>query len=264
MSKKVWFIRHGESTANAGGRTLNHEIIPLSKIGEEQALQMASEFNLAPNIIIVSRFKRTQQTAFPLLKKYKEDSSFDIWDSVNEFTYLAPASCINTTAAERKARRDEYWERCDPNYLDGWEAESFNMLLNRARRTIDRLKEIERDFIVVFTHGLFMQALEALLINDKEDAKSLMARFRTLSQFNNCDVLKWDENNYDFNKDEINLEKNLPTYLQYDIKQLLNGIDESSSLLDCFFSELESSINCAEVDREITGKQAAYLRKTYL
>lgn len=91
-----------------------------------------------------------------------------------------------------------------------------------------------------------------------------MARFRELPRYNNCDVLKWDNDNYDFKENEIDLEKNLPTYLQYDIKQLLKGIDEHSSLLDCFFSELESSINCAEVDREITGKQAAYLRKIYL
>ena len=264
MSKKVWFIRHCESTANAGGRTLNHETIPLSPLGKKQALEMAQQFNLAPNLIIVSRFKRTQQTALPLLQKYQEDSSFDIWDSVREFTYLAPVSCINTTADERKARRDEYWERCDADYIDGSEAESFNMLLRRARKTIQRLKEIERDFIVVFTHALFMQAVNALLTDDKEDAKSLMARFRSLPQFNNCDVLKWHENNYDFTKNEIDLEKNLPTYLQHDIKQLLKGINDHSSLLDCFFSELETSINCAEVDREITGKQAAYLRETYL
>lgn len=264
MSKKIWFIRHAESTSNVGGRTLNHEVITLTPHGQEQAENISREFNVAPNIIIVSRFKRTQQTAFPLFEKYKENSNFDIWDSVNEFTYLAPATCINTTAAERKIRRDEYWEQCDPNYVDGYEAESFNMLLKRARETIDRLKEIERDFIVVFTHALFMQAVNALLTNDEEDSKSLMARFRTLPRFNNCDILKWHENNYDFTKNEINLEKNLPTYLQHDIKKLLKGIDKHSSLLDCYFSELESSINCAEVDQEITGKQAAYLRKTYL
>ncbi len=243
---------------------MDHETIPLSPKGNAQALEMAQDFNLAPNLIITSRFTRTQQTALPLVKKYQNVSSIDVWASVNEFTYLNPTSCINTTSTERKARRDEYWQRCDPDYKDGFEAEIFNGLLRRARSTIERLKKIERDFIVVFTHALFMQVINVLLTDNKEDVRSLMARFRDLPQFDNCDILKWHDNNCDYTKDEADLEKNLPKSLQHEITQLLKGIKNNFTNLDCFFNKLETSINSAVVDRVITEKQAAYLRDKYL
>lgn len=191
MSKKVWFIRHGESIANAGAATSNHMTIPLSPLGEEQSERITREFTETPTMIIASRFSRTYLTAMPTLKRFP-DTSRDLW-RVEEFTYLCPASCINTTAAERKEMVSEYWERCDPDYIDGEGAESFNMLLARARATINRLKLIESGFIVIFAHALFMQAIEALRTSDgKEDEKSLMKRFRDLPRYDNCEILKWE------------------------------------------------------------------------
>ena len=191
MAKKIWFIRHGESTANAGGITSDHKTIPLSPLGEEQAQTISRSIPKTPTLIITSAFDRTRQTAEPTIKLFPS-TRCEIWE-VEEFTYLSPNTCINTTAADRKIRVNEYWERLDPAYIDGEGAESFNMLLARAEAVINRLKGFESGLVVIFTHALFMQAIEALRASDgKEDAKSLMRQFRDLPRYNNCEILKWE------------------------------------------------------------------------
>ncbi|GMA99150.1 histidine phosphatase family protein [Pelosinus sp. IPA-1] len=191
VGKKIWLIRHGESTANAGAITDNHKTISLSPAGQIQAEQISHSFQEAPALIITSPFTRTQQTAEPTIKRFP-NVRCEVW-SVEEFTYLSPETCRGTTAAERKERVSEYWERLDPDYVDGEGAESFSMLLSRAQTAIDRLSRLESGFIVMFTHAQFMRAMWVLSTNRGEDAKGLMNRFRELPQFNNCEIIKWKE-----------------------------------------------------------------------
>ena len=262
MNKLIWIVRHGESTANAGGITSDHKTITLSPRGQAQAQDLSLSYPEPPTLLITSPFDRTGQTAEPTIKKYPS-AKCEVWP-VEEFTYLSPSSCVNTTAAERKERRDEYWERCDPDYIDGEGAESFNMLLARAKTAIDRLSRLDEGFIVMFTHGLFMQAIWGIWTCEGESAKELMAEFKQLIQFGNCEILKWDENNYYFDINEICLEENLPKYLKHDLDALVEGRKINSSVLDCLWCEMQGSINSALVDRQITGKQANYLRRKYL
>lgn len=69
--------------------------------------------------------------------------------------------------------------------------------------------------------------------------------------------------------DKSYLECGLPEYLQ----ESLNKMKECNSKLkrgedylhwDCDFMELQSDINCAEVDGNISAEQAWYLREKYL
>lgn len=60
------------------------------------------------------------------------------------------------------------------------------------------------------------------------------------------------------------LESNLPPYLKKDIVALEEGRRNNASLLDCLYCEVQGSINAAFHDREITEKQAVFLRKKYL
>ena len=65
-----------------------------------------------------------------------------------------------------------------------------------------------------------------------------------------------------FIKDMYDIE--LPLYLENDIQQLLSGIKNNDSLLDCLLDEVYGSINCAFWDGMITKKQADHLRNKYL
>lgn len=69
----------------------------------------------------------------------------------------------------------------------------------------------------------------------------------------------------DNEKMEKMYEHALPQYLQNDLDQYKSGLKNGSSLMDCYWSELYSSINIAEInDNAITHEHAEYLRDKYL
>ncbi|WP_188399235.1 histidine phosphatase family protein [Sporomusa sp. GT1] len=187
--KRIWLIRHGESVANAGAATDNHVTIPLSETGHKQAQEISQIITCKPDIIITSPFLRTQETASYTIKRYP-DAPVAVWD-VQEFTYLAPTSCIGTTAADRRERVNTYWQRLDPDYIDGQDAESFSMLLSRARMAIERLMRLEEKYIIMFTHAQFIRAMMLLKDNQEQDEQYLMSRFRELPKYGNCEVVVW-------------------------------------------------------------------------
>lgn len=166
-SKKVWLIRHAESEANAGGRTSDPAVIPLSKRGYEQSEEIELKFSEEPDLIVTSRYIRTKHTAAPIRKRFSS-APHEEWD-IHEFTYLSPDRCINTTEADRLPMVKEYWDRCDPFYCDGDGAESFNDFINRVRKTLENIKKRDESFITVFSHGQFIAGLLWIMKNDISD-----------------------------------------------------------------------------------------------
>lgn len=63
--KTITFVRHGQSTANAGGVTMLHHAIPLSGLGELHAQALAQLLPSRPSAVWVSQYLRAQQTAQP-------------------------------------------------------------------------------------------------------------------------------------------------------------------------------------------------------
>lgn len=64
---------------------------------------------------------------------------------------------------------------------------------------------------------------------------------------------------------EQSYEYGLPGYLQHDLDAYKEGLAHSSSLMDCLWGELYSSINMAEIsDGVITPEHADYLRQKFL
>lgn len=64
---------------------------------------------------------------------------------------------------------------------------------------------------------------------------------------------------------ERSYEFGLPKYLQQDLDAFKEGLRTKSSLIDCLWSELYSSINIAEInDGAITKEHANYLRSKFL
>ena len=66
------------------------------------------------------------------------------------------------------------------------------------------------------------------------------------------------------NEDNIILEKILPTYLEKDLKNLKEGIENNVSYIDCLINELQGSINSAYIDGDISEEQCDYLYKKYI
>lgn len=153
----AWLVRHAESQANAGGRTTDPAQIELTPRGQKQAQCLASIVMHPPDLVVTSPYQRTQQTAGPLIERFPTVRQVE-WP-VQEFTYLAPQRCQNTTIQDRQPLVAEYWERSDPYYVDGAGAESFADLLQRVELLAASLKAAENEFVVVFSHGQFIRTL---------------------------------------------------------------------------------------------------------
>lgn len=159
--KSVRLIRHGESAANAGAPSQDHASIPLTDRGVEQARQVALSFTEAPDLIVTSTFTRAQATAAWTAIAYPS-VRLETWP-VQEFTYLEPARCVNTTVAQRRSWVEQYWDRANPSYIDGEGAESFAEFVCRAQDFLDRLAGHQTQSVVVFSHGQFINAVAWLV-----------------------------------------------------------------------------------------------------
>ncbi len=175
LERQHWLIRHAESVANAGAATSDPAGIPLSEVGWAQALSIATTVSQRPDLIVVSPFLRTRQTAEPTLCRFS-DVPIETWP-VQEFTYLSPDCCAGTTAAQRRRLVDVYWQHCSPEHVDGQGAESFSSMLQRVRQMRACLAAHSAAFIVVFTHGQVMQAYRLIEADPDRDDRTLMADF---------------------------------------------------------------------------------------
>ncbi|RZK44363.1 MAG: hypothetical protein EOO59_21950, partial [Hymenobacter sp.] len=63
--RRVVFIRHGQSTGNAGVPSPDLALIELTDLGWQQARAVAAGWAEAPTLLVTSPYLRTQQTAAP-------------------------------------------------------------------------------------------------------------------------------------------------------------------------------------------------------
>lgn len=155
--KDFWLIRHAESLANIGESTSTPHEIPLSENGLRQADELASVIPDRPDLVILSPYVRSRQTAEPFLENYPDVATETLL--VQEFTYLSVTRCRGTSYEHRKPWVDEYWQRADPNYCDGDQAESFAEFIGRCERFGVQICEREFELAFVFTHEQFIKGL---------------------------------------------------------------------------------------------------------
>ena len=170
MTRAV-FIRHGESTGNAG--------VPCTALATlEQRVQrdVAAGWDRLPTLIVTSPYLRTRQTAAPTIERFPA-VPVETWP-IEEFTYLQPARWNGTRSAERMPHLERYWGEADPAYCDGEGAESFAALLRRAEAALARLAALPSPSLAyVFSHGQFIQAARAIVTEPELDDQAKMRRF---------------------------------------------------------------------------------------
>lgn len=152
------FIRHGESTGNAGIPCDDLSKIILTAKGHAQAEAIATGWKEQPSLIAVSPYVRTHLTAQPTLLRFPRVPVEVL--PMEEFTYLEPSRWNGTSRTERLPSIEAYWKAADPLYCDGPGAESFSTLLRRVEKTLARFEMLQPDsLILAFSHGLLMQAV---------------------------------------------------------------------------------------------------------
>jgi probable phosphoglycerate mutase len=170
------FIRHGQSTGNAGIPCHDLALLKLTELGWQQAREVAASWTEIPSRIVTSPFLRTQQTAAPTIERFP-NVPVEVWP-VQEFTYLLPSRWNGTLSSERMPVIERYWAEADPEYCDGEGAESFGTLLQRAETALDRLEAMPEGVLVyVFSHGQFIQAVRSLVIDSDLSNHEIMRQF---------------------------------------------------------------------------------------
>ena len=66
----IYLVRHGESIANTGAKTPSAKDTHLTELGKKQAREFADKITQEPDLIVISPYVRTYQTALPLIEKF--------------------------------------------------------------------------------------------------------------------------------------------------------------------------------------------------
>jgi broad specificity phosphatase PhoE len=174
---RVIFIRHGQSTGNAGIPCHDLALLELTELGWRQSREVAESWTETPDLIVTSPYLRTQQTAAATIERFP-DVPVEVWP-IQEFTYLQPSRWNGTLSSERMPYIQRYWTEADPDFYDGEGAESFATLLDRARTTLERLETLPTESLAyVFSHGQFVQAVRSLVMDSELTDREKMRKFR--------------------------------------------------------------------------------------
>lgn len=178
---RVTFVRHGQSTSNAGEMVHDLDEICLTDLGWQQAKAVAASWTAAPSYIISSPFLRAMQTAEPTCERFAAKLTA-VWP-IQEFVYLQPSHWIGTTREQRRPTVDAYWQRADPDFVDGPGAESFANVLRRAEAALARVTALPDNATpVLFSHSQFIQAMRLTLMFPGATDAQKMASFWPFDQ----------------------------------------------------------------------------------
>jgi broad specificity phosphatase PhoE len=154
--KTITFIRHGESTANAGGITMAHDLIPLSELGERQAQALAGLLPATASKVMASTYLRAQQTATPYSKR--AEIPIELHPLLHEFSTIDPAMLVGMNGAQRKPFVDEYWREPSLTRRMGEHAETFEEFELRVAAFIPAMDALPNNTII-FGHGMWIAML---------------------------------------------------------------------------------------------------------
>lgn len=173
--KTIIFVRHGQSTANAGGITMDNNAIPLSPLGKLQAETLAVKLDVQPSMVLVSAYLRTHETATPFCQKV--GLMAQTHPLLHEFSTIDPALMAGLNGEQRSPMVDAYWEDSDPTRRMGEKAETF---LEFEKRVADfvPLMDTLPDKTVVFGHGMWMAMLVWKLLGFTSKDSVSMKSFR--------------------------------------------------------------------------------------
>lgn len=185
----VSLIKHAQSFNHSGLSTQeSYRDVRLTPRGNAQAKELAQQIKTCPNVIISSPFARALATAEPLHEKYPS-ALLEIWP-IQELTYLSPVLCRGTDRNIRRPMVDDYWQRLDPDYVHGEQAESFTQFIERLRGFHHRLQHMT-GLVIVVGHGMFLSAYLLGYRDGFEASSEWMKKFKEYEatlQMKNCEI----------------------------------------------------------------------------
>ena len=172
---RLTFVRHAQSVANAGGRTLPHATIPLSSTGQAQAAWIATQLPADAGAVHVSKFDRARETARPFCARIGVDAQ--VHRLMHEFSAIDPARIEGLTGEQRRPLTEAYWARGDRDARMGDAADTFGEFVACVDGFIDGMDTLA-DGSVLFGHGIWFGLLAWWLMGFEADTPDDMRAFR--------------------------------------------------------------------------------------
>lgn len=156
--KKFVLIRHGQSEDNAGILSRGQGKALLTNKGEQQAKCTGKQWREKPDLIVISSYIRTEQTAAPTIRRYS-DVPVKTWP-IEEFRQLSAARYDGVNTQERFAHYQAHWDQNDPDFKDGdgVGAESIREFAKRLDKLEKNLRKTDFNLAYIFCHGFFLRA----------------------------------------------------------------------------------------------------------
>lgn len=160
--KKVYFIRHGESEFNVKSLIQHHDV-DLTDEGVKQAEFVARRFESIPiDVIVASPMLRTKNTAEIINDKLKKEIVYD--ESFLERK--------RPTEFEGLHYEDENWQKVDIKIKENFDnpdwrysdEENHHDLVKRANAAINFLENLDKDNVLVVTHGMILRYIIAAMV----------------------------------------------------------------------------------------------------
>ena len=173
--KTITFVRHGQSSANAGGVTMAHGDIPLTALGRLHATTLAGLLPERPSAIFTSKYLRAQHTAEPYATR--AGLAPQTHPLLHEFSTIDHRLMAGMNGEQRRPMADAYWLAADPHHRMGDEAETFTEFAQRVDDLIPQLQTMP-DGAVMFGHGMWMGLLVWKLLGFRSNDSQGMKAFR--------------------------------------------------------------------------------------
>lgn len=152
----IYFVRHGQSTANAGGVTMAHAEIPLSDLGRRQANLVAELLDVQPVLLLSSTYVRAIDTARPFSNK--TGCPLTLHPLLHEFSALDAGLIEAMVTAQRRPLADAFWSAADPDFRHGPGSETFQEFSARVAGFADEMPDLPHG-TVLFGHGIWFALL---------------------------------------------------------------------------------------------------------
>ncbi len=185
-SKRVYFIRHGESENNA----LNVRQGPigkLSELGRKQAAFVGERFQQIPiDSILVSPFERTRETADIINQQLVKP--LEICDLLTE--RRNPSVIIGKSGNDPEVKKiidliDKSFHTNSSRYSD---EENFEDLKNRAKQLLTFLSERTESSIMCVSHGIFIRMVALYIEFGDNITSEELVRLSFLNPVHNCSI----------------------------------------------------------------------------
>lgn len=164
--KTVYFVRHGESTHNAKG--LHQDgLVELSEQGFKQAEFVAKRFlHIRVDTIIASPFTRARQTAETI------SAAVNLPIEFNELFVetLPPSEVIGKSKDDPEviSMHEKFRENMDNPQWRYSDEENFQDRIARAKKAVGYLEGINKNSILVVSHGAFIRYMLATMVLGEE------------------------------------------------------------------------------------------------